>query len=259
MSSNNPDISTVIQRLPPALLALAVHLPAWGILLPLALAGDAMHLVRHVYGLCLTEGVAAWALSRWLRLPQWWQAINLVFFPIVYLTMNVRIDPAWYLVAFAILALTSLGAVGNRVPLYLSSRKAMEEVGRRLPPGRGISFVDLGAGLGGPLSYLSGIRPDVRHFGVETAPLNWLVSRLRLGRRASVRLGSLWDEDLGRFDVVYVYLSPAPMARLWHKARQEMRPGSLLISNSFTVPGQLPDEIVDLRDLGRSRLLIWRM
>jgi hypothetical protein len=59
--------------------------------------------------------------------------------------------------------------------------------------------------------------------------------------------------------VIYAYLSPAPMERLWEKARAEMKPGSLFISNSFAVPGVSFDEVVELNDLSHSRLLIRRM
>ena len=48
------------------------------------------------------------------------------------------------------------------------------------------------------------------------------------------------------------------MPRLWEKVRREMRPGSLFISNSFDVPGFPPDETVELHDLSRARLLVWR-
>jgi hypothetical protein len=103
------------------------------------------------------------------------------------------------------------------------------------------------------------LRPDARLAGVETAPLNWLIARLRLAGRADIRLASLWQTDLADADLVYAYLSPAAMPRLWEKARAEMKPGSLLVSNSFAVPGEAPDEIVELDDLTHSRLLIWRM
>jgi hypothetical protein len=49
------------------------------------------------------------------------------------------------------------------------------------------------------------------------------------------------------------------MARLWDKARAEMKPGSLFISNSFPVPSVPPAETVELQDLSHARLLIWRL
>ena len=82
--------------------------------------------------------------------------------------------------------------------------------------------------------------------------------RLRLGKRADIRLGSLWDTDLAAYDAVYAYLSPAPMARLWDKVQAEMRPGGLFVSNSFPFPGVAPAETFELHDLSHARLLLWR-
>lgn len=248
-----------LERVPPALLALAVHLPACGLLLAALVGLQAAGMAVPLPYLFLAEGLLAWALSRWLGLPPWWQAINLLFFPLLSLAGQAEIPPVWYLAGFLILALTSLGSLHTRVPLYLSSQRATAEILARLPARAGLRLVDLGCGLGGPLASIARARPDARLHGVETAPLNWLFCRLRLLGRARVRLGSLWDEDLSRYDAVYAYLSPTPMQRLWTKARAEMRPGSLFISNTFEVPGVPPDEVVELNDLSRARLLIWRM
>ena len=49
------------------------------------------------------------------------------------------------------------------------------------------------------------------------------------------------------------------MARLYAKAREEMKPGSLFISNSFAVPDVDPDEIVEVDDSRRTRLLVFRL
>ena len=64
---------------------------------------------------------------------------------------------------------------------------------------------------------------------------------------------------LGGYDAVYCFLSPAPMAGLWTKARAEMRPGSLLVSNSFDIPGVPADEVIEMHDWRASRLLLWRL
>lgn len=243
---------------PPALLAMGVQAVAWLLLwlgtlmAPVGLSLGSMPLV-------LAQGIVAALLSRVLGLPGWWQLINGLFFPAVILAGRLEIPSHWYLAGFLLLLLTSLGTVFTRVPLYLSSRQAMREVARRLPAGGPPRVVDLGCGLGGMLAYLARHRPEARLHGVDAAPLPWLFGYLRLRGKARIRLGSLWDENLADYDVVYAYLSPAPMERLWRKARQEMRPGSLFISNSFAVPGVEPDERVELHDLSRARLLIWRM
>jgi hypothetical protein len=71
--------------------------------------------------------------------------------------------------------------------------------------------------------------------------------------------GDFWRVDLKDYDVVYAYLSPAPMARLWNKAVREMRPGSVLVSNTFAVPGVTPHFEIELGDRMRSTLYGWRM
>jgi len=241
------------RALPPAVLALLLLLSAWLPVLPLLALGWPLPLLVAI------QGILAALLSRWLGLPGWWQLINLLFCPLAWLAADSGIDRRWFLAGFALLAITSLGSLKTRVPLYLSSRRAVEEIAKRLPERPDVRVVDLGCGLGGLLMGLAATRADCRLSGVEMAPLNWLVSRLRLGRKANIRLGSLWREDLAGYDVVYAYLSPAPMARLWDKVRREMRPGSLFISNSFAVPGVAADETVALHDLTDSRLLIWRI
>ena len=256
---SNPDILPLrrSRQLPPALLALAAQVVAL-----LALAGLALALRESGSALPLPvwvalAGLSAALLCRWLGLPAWWQLINLAFLPLLWLTLQSEIDPAWFLAGFVLLAVTSVGALRTRVPLYLSSPRAAEALAARLP--EHAQVLDLGCGLGGPLARLSALRPDVTLHGVEAAPLNWLIARLRLRGRAQIRLGNIWDTDLAGYDVVYAYLSPAPMARLWQKASAEMRRGSLFISNTFSVPGIEPDQEVELHDLSHARLLIWQM
>ena len=50
-----------------------------------------------------------------------------------------------------------------------------------------------------------------------------------------------------------------PAARLWHKVRNEMRPGTLFISNTFEVPQVTPSEVLEVGDLRGTRLYIFRL
>lgn len=244
---------------PPALRALLTHLLAW----PLTLAG-VMFSAPHWPGfwhsglIVVFEGLLAAALGRILWLPGWWLLINLGFFPLAWVANQWEVEAIWYGAGLLGLLATSYGALHNRVPLYLSSTRAHAAIAGLLN-GPSPRVVDLGCGLGGLLAYLARQRPDAELTGVDSALLPWLFSRLRLGSRARIRLGNLWQEDLSHYDLVYAYLSPAPMTRLWDKVRQEMRPGTLFISNSFPIPGVEPDEIIELGDLTHARLLIWRL
>lgn len=252
----------------PALSALLAHLPGLACALALVVSGVQLSLPWMILVVSSIAALFAW---HW-RLPLWWRFINLLFLPVTGLalflqTRGAGIDSNWFLAAFLILALTSIGAVRTRVPLFLSSPRAADELAQRLPKnGR---LIDLGCGLGGPLARIHKQRPDARLAGVEAAPLNWLISKLRMklgGADADIHLGNLWQTNLAHYDIVYAYLSPAPMARLWDKALLEMKPGSLFISNTFAVSdidaGFDADEIVEISqpgDLTHARLLIWRM
>jgi hypothetical protein len=248
----NPRLILVVRILSAHVLGLALAIPIlW--LANLASLGAGFGLLAICQGLA-----AAWFGWRF-GLPVWWQWINLLFLPMVWLAAQADLNSDWYLLGLIGLAVTSIGALTNRVPLYLSSDRAASEVARLVPSGAGHRLIDLGCGLGGLLAGVRRARPDVALHGVDAAPLPWLFSRARLTGRADIRFGSLWAENLGGYDVVYAYLSPEPMARLWSKVRAEMRPGSLFISNTFSVPDIGPDETIELNDLSRARLLVWRI
>ncbi len=259
---NATSVLSLISRLPPAFAALLAHLPGIAVAAALTVSSDRFPLPLSIPIVSISAALLAWL---W-RLPIWWRYINLLFLPVTATALFLQsqtggVDPDWFLAAFLLLVLTSLGAVRTRVPLYLSSPRAADELAARAPnQGR---LIDLGCGLGGPLARIHRHRPDLHLAGIEAAPLNWLLAKIRLLQgRADVRLGSLWNVDLGTYDIVYAYLSPAPMPRLWDKARKEMKPGSLFVSNSFAVPDFEADEIVDISkpgDLSPARLLIWRM
>lgn len=216
--------------------------------------------------LALLGGILAALCSHLMGQAIWWLAIQLLFAPALVLALSLHLPPSLFLAAFFILLVVYWSVFRTQVPLYLSSRKVWQALEVILPPvepGRDFRFMDTGSGLGGVLIHLARARPDGQFLGVETAPLPFLLSWLRIRlsgqRNCKVHWGSLWACDLKDFDVVYAYLSPAPMARLWLKAKSEMRPGTLFISNTFEVAGHPPQQTFTTDDLHRSKLYIWHM
>lgn len=207
------------------------------------------------------EGVSAAAIGRAVAMPRWWMPINLLFFPLAYVLLSVAVPPLVFLAMFGALLLLNGAAWFQRVPLFLSSDRAAAIVCALLPRRRGFRFIDLGCGTGSLLTRLVRQRPDGHYAGIELAPLPFLLSRWRASREGAidVRWGDFWSIDLAGYDVVYVYLSPAPMARLWEKACREMRPGSLLVSNGFSISGVPPARTIDVGDKVRSTLYVWHM
>lgn len=230
-------------------------------------------LAVHLLGLPLTFlafsficGIFATALGYWAGLAVWWLPIQLMFVPALTLAMSFDL-PSWiYLAVFLVLLAIYWSTFNTQVPLYLSSEKVWEALKASLPDASldsRFDFVDLGCGVGGVLAYLGRLRPDGNFHGVESAPLPFIASWLRIKlsqlKNCRVEWGSLWTVDLGNYDVVYAYLSPVPMEALWAKVNREMRPGTLFISNTFNVPGHSAERMVQVNDLNHSTLYIWRI
>jgi hypothetical protein len=191
------------------------------------------------------------ALARRLKLAAWWHAIAFLFPPVVLLAQMsadaFALPPALFLGVFLFMLLLYWSTFRTQVPYYPSGRGAWDVVAAELPapvPSRPLSVIDVGSGLGGFVIDLARRRPDCAVSGIELAPLPWLASAVRArlgGSRARFLRGDYERLDFGAYDVVFAYLSPAAMEGLWRKAAAEMRPGSMLFSYEFTIPGRQPD------------------
>lgn len=253
-------MTSLFRKLPPSVLALLLQAAAF-FLAVLALRLFGLQLAPIVFALLC--GTLAAAFSHIAGLARWWLIIQFGFAPALVLMLALNIPPGFFLAAFLVMLVVYWSTFRTQVPLYLSSDKVWQALETMLPAEQPFTFVDLGSGIGGVLTHLSQTHPQGRYFGIETAPLPFLWSwlRIKLGRyrNCTVHWGSLWVSDLGQYDVVFAYLSPVPMEALWQKARQEMRPGKLFISNTFAVPGQPPQESIAIDDLHHSMLYLWRM
>lgn len=254
-----------ILRLPPPVIALMLQAFAACITITLALFAHQQHTPVSLAALTLLCGLIAALLSHLIGLAKWWLIIQLLFVPVLAWSLTFEFSPHWFLIAFLILLAIYWSTFRTQVPLYLSSKKVWHALEDFLPApttrADSFSFMDLGSGLGGVLHHLAEVRPDGRYYGVEAAPLPFVWSWLRLKRKNNchVQWGSLWECDLAQYDVVFAYLSPVPMAQLWLKAKKEMRPGSIFISSTFSIPEQTPHQSLPIDDLHQSTLLIWRL
>jgi hypothetical protein len=209
--------------------------------------------------LALLQGGLSAMIAFRQRAPRWWLPIHLGFMPLAVIVQGFGIAPIWFLAAFVLLLLVFWRTDKSRVPLYLTNRDTATALLDHLPAGPG-RIIDLGCGDGGLLRRLALARPECTFVGIEHAPLTWLVAWLRTLRltNACVRRGDFWCEPLGSYALVYAFLSPAPMLRLWEKACAEMAPDALLASNSFVVPNVAPLTVVAVGDRRATRLYLYQ-
>ena len=205
------------------------------------------------------QGLAAAGIAALQRAPRWWLVIHLGFVPLIVAARMLEL-PSWIWPAgFLSLLLVFWRTDRSRVPLYLTNATASAAVGALLRP-TPCRVLDLGCGDGGLLLRLARTRPDCHFIGFEHAPLTWAWARLRCRglRNIEIRYGDFWSHSLHGYALVYAFLSPVPMERLWHKAQREMDRDAQLISNSFEIPTISPLRVIEVADQRQTRLYCYR-
>lgn len=253
-------MTSLLTKLPPSIIALLVQLAAF---LLTVFTTQFFNTQFAPLFFALICGTLAATLSQIIGLARWWLLIQFFFAPFLVLMLALNIPPVVFLIAFVIMLVVYWSTFRTQVPLYLSSNKVWQALETKLPAEQSFTFIDLGSGIGGVLTHLAQTNPSGRYHGVEAAPLPYVWSWLRIKfgnhKQCSVRWGSLWNINLSHYDVAFAYLSPVPMDALWNKAKQEMRPGSIFISNTFEVRDYPPQETITVEDLHHSALYIWHM
>lgn len=143
-------------------------------------------------------------------------------------------------VVFAILVFFLVIAFVTGAPFVPSTNptaRAMIDLARITP---GMRVYDLGSG-NGKLLFLAA-KEGATAVGFEINPFLVLLSWMRTlaspyRNWVTTRWQNFWSADLSRADVVLVYLLPWRMEQLKNKLQKELKPGSLVISNSFIFPG----------------------
>lgn len=205
------------------------------------------------------QALIAWLIARGIKLPPVWQIFNLALVPAIASLASFELPTLPLSILVAIVALLYLPTFWTRVPYYPTSTKTYAEIAHHLPIDREFTFIDLGCGFGPLLRFLARRAPRGRFLGVEISPLAFVGAFLGalMVRNLRIRYRSIWSVDLGAYDVVYAFLAPGPMAELWAKVEQEMRPGTVFISNTFPAPAPA-DQVIEIADRRAARLYLYR-
>ena len=131
------------------------------------------------------------------------------------------------------------------MPSHPSSRKAQFRLISEEPAPSKI--YELGCGWGGFAFELAARYPDARVVGIEISPFPWLFCHMRryFQKRPNleIRRADFLRCDLSDGDLVLCYLMAAPMRPLERKLTRDLRPGSLVITNTFAFPDWVADKV----------------
>jgi len=164
------------------------------------------------------------------------------------------------LVALISIVLTTLRAGISPMP---SSRKAQQAIISAIPPSTHGLIFDLGSGWGNVAFSLARSFPQATIRGVELSLIPWAVSRIRATiwgpSNLEIGLGNFHDISLEDAEVVVCYLYPGAMTSLKTKFEEELKPNTLIISNTFGLARWEPEEIITLNDIHQTPVYRYRV
>ena len=169
------------------------------------------------------------------------------------------------LVAMALIFISTLATGASPMPTSSVVRETMLAA---LPAEIDGPIYELGAGWGGLAVALAGRYPASPVRGFEVSILPWAYSRARLwvprllgrGRpNLSFQLKNFHRADLSQAALVVCFLTPPIMEKLKPKLEAELRPGALVVSNTFAFRGWRPIHTRTVPDVHATNVYLYRV
>lgn len=149
----------------------------------------------------------------------------------------------------------------NGISPMPTSEKVKRQVMASIPPETQGVIIDLGSGWGNMVFQLAKKFPHCQIIGYESSPIPYYFSRLwalflkypnlKIYRKNFFKL------DLSAAALIYCYLYPAAMKKLQEKFANELKPGTIVFSNTFAVPDWKPVHVVSVKDLYNTRIYMY--
>jgi hypothetical protein len=112
-------------------------------------------------------------------------------------------------------------------------------------------FLDIWCGDGRVVEALKREFPHVECSGIENSYYPYFLAQRRR-RKSSVSYSiikwNLFKMDISNYDVIYCYLLPVHMKRVWEKISSECKVWTLLYSSAFEIADKKPKEKILIQD-----------
>ena len=121
----------------------------------------------------------------------------------------------------------------------------------------------LGAGWGTLAFPLATLFPDNRVLAYELSPVPWLFMKLRHlvfhSKNLEIMRRDFHKASLKGVGMVVAYLHSEGLAKVREKMERELVPGTLVVSNTFEIPGWTYEEIYHLDDSFCPQVYLYRV
>lgn len=133
-------------------------------------------------------------------------------------------------------------------------KKMIETLKKKFKDDESCEIAELGSGWGTLVFGLAKAFPNSSVYGYEMSPIAYHTSVLLnkfFGDEKRIQLfkDDFFEIDLSQMDVVIFYLSGRHALRLKDKLERELKPGTVVMSNSFPIPGWKPSAVAKTKVL----------
>ena len=140
--------------------------------------------------------------------------------------------------------------ITRRAPFVPIPKAVLGEIVKALELRPNSVLFDLGCGDGRVLLAAQAGQPKAKFVGIDVSwlPITLARWRIRLGKARNIKLthGSFFKQDLTPATHVFTYLFPEIMNQLLPKLKQELHPGTRLVSCDFQFNELTPQRIINL-------------
>lgn len=153
-------------------------------------------------------------------------------------------------------------SIKNGISPMPSTSKAKKAILESSPSVVQGTICELGSGWGTLVLPLALRYPQCVVIGYESSPIPFFFSKIRacFSRRKNLILlrRDFFKESLSDAALVVCYLYPEAMRILRKKFEDELRPGTIIISNTFGIPGWEPIEVHIIDDMYKTKVYLYR-
>lgn len=166
------------------------------------------------------------------------------------------------LVEFCLLTFLTISIVYFSIKTGISpmptSSAAKQAILAALPLSLEGKIYELGAGFGTLLVPLIKKYPRCELIGYELSPFPAWIARLRVWKRAKVMRKDFYHASLSDARLIYCYLFPKAMEKLKEKFEKELGSETIIITNSFRIPGWIAEETISVDDLFKTTIYVYK-